>query len=272
MTVHKTISDIQKLSRQSRLILFGEVAINDANVSSDVKESDSSFASTSRASYVEKILITDEPLRISQPMKNALRMIQCQSEFYIPFLFRREASHLSKINGGESLLQAEKEAMSAGIISKHMLPRAKTDICLWEITDNGYELLKKSRPQWKSKGEYKHKFCAYRIANTYEKQGFHAKIEYQCPNGKLVDLCLKRDETILFIEICASLPVLKELANIEKDLQSHLLPKEIILAVTERKMKEPLQKAINELNTGAGLIRPVRIVMAGDLIEFLEIK
>jgi len=272
MTAYKTIDDIRKLSQQSRFALFGEAATSNADVTAAVKASDSLSVSASGKTYVEETLMADQPLRMSQPMRNAMGMIRCQSEYHIPFLFRREASELSKVKGGESLLQAEKEALSTGIITKHLLPRAKTDICLWEITDTGYESLKKARPQWKSKGEYKHKFCAHRIADMYEQQGFRAKIEYQCSNGKLVDLCLKKNETIIFIEICASWPVLKELVNIEKDLQSHLLPNEIILAVTERKMKEALQKAISELNAGAGLMRPVKIALAGDLIEFLEMK
>lgn len=269
MTDRKTINDIRKLSQQSRITLFGKETTAFTDVTADIRENDLLSVTASGIVCDREALMVVEPLRMNQPMKNALDMIRAQSEYHIPFLLRREASKLSKIKGGESVLRAEKEALKAGIIRKHLLPRAKTEICLWEITDCGYELLKQSRPRWKSKGEYKHKFCAHRIAHTYELLGFNSEIEHRRPDGKLVDLCLKKNDKMLFIEVCASWPVSKELVNVEKDLQSYPFPDEIILAVTERKMKEPLQKAISELNQQ---VRPVKVMVAGDLINVLEIK
>ena len=43
------------------------------------------------------------------------------------------------------------------------IAKAKTRVILWEITDRGYTLMNRARPKWKSKGDYKHKFCSSRL-------------------------------------------------------------------------------------------------------------
>jgi len=273
-----TIEEIRKLSRRSRLILYGDKSTPAATASFDDAQNDT--IATIKPRTEDQIIhsdkaklepISDRSIKTTKPLKNALRIIRAQSEHGIPFLFRHEASLLGQVKGGASVIEAEKEAMRHNLIVKHILPRAKTNACFWEITNQGYDWLKRMRPMWGSKGKYKHKFCVHRIEHTYQKRSYHSKIEERRPNGKLVDLCLSKDDYVLYVEVCASWPIEKELTNILKDLEGDPLPSEIILAVAERKMIKPLEQAISEVNAGAELSRPVKVVLAGDMIDFLEI-
>jgi len=275
-----TIEEIRKLSRRSRLILYGDKSTPAATASVDDAQSNTIAALMPRKedqiilperAKLEPISEFDRSIKTTKPLKNALRIIRAQSEHIIPFLFRHEASLLGQVKGGASVIEAEKKALRHNIIIKHILPRAKTKACFWEITDQGYDWLKRMRPTWVSKGSYRHKFCVHRIEHTYQKRSYHSKIEERRPNGKLVDLYLSKDDYVLYVEVCASWPIEKELTNIAKDLEGDPPPSEIILAVTERKMIKPLEQAVSEMNAGTELSRPVKVVLAGDMIDFLEI-
>ncbi|MCP4603465.1 MAG: hypothetical protein GY847_23595 [Proteobacteria bacterium] len=273
-----TIEDIREISQRSRHVLYGEdptpvpfVTLDSAQNNGLVAQPEDQTASLESA--------PPEPgqgfarhTSASKSFRNAYRMIKTQSEHDIPFLFRQEAAPLSQIKGGATLLEAEKEALRHNLIIKHVLARAKTNICFWEIVDQGYDLLERTKPKWRSKGEFKHKFSVHRIGHTYRRHGYHTEIEHRRPNGKLVDLRLSKGDSIFYIEVCASWPIQKELVNIEKDLEGEPLPDEIILAATDRKMREPLELALREMSACTELLRPVRVALAGDLIEFLEIE
>lgn len=280
MSKYVTIEEIRKLSRRSRLVLYGDKSTPAVTASSDDDQSNTIAALVPRTedqiirserAKLEPISEFDHSIKTTKPLKNALRIIKVQSEHVIPFLFRHEASLLGQVKGGASVIKAEKEAMRNNLIIKHVLPRAKTNACFWEIANQGYKWLNRMRPMWSSKGKYKHKFCVHRIEHTYQKHGYHSKIEDCRPNGKLVDLRLSKDDYVLYVEVCASWPIEKELTNILKDLDGDPLPSDIILAITERKMIKPLEQAVNEMNAGTELSRPVKVVLAGDMIDFLEI-
>ncbi|MCK4821605.1 hypothetical protein KA005_37915, partial [bacterium] len=169
-----------------------------------------------------------------------------------------------------TLLAAEKEAERTNIIKRHEIARAKTRIILWEITDGGYTLMNCERPKWKSKGEYKHKFCVHRIAHTFNQRGYSTTIEYRRPNGKLVDLRLSKPSETIYVEVCASFPVEKELINVEKNLDGPPTPTAMYLSITDRKMKRPLTEALQDFTRGFSLPCPVDVILAGDLIAPLE--
>ena len=278
MTKHLTAREIRELSQKSRQTLFGDNTaaqrreISTGRNSSVVLENESERPLEFREKpQPEPMSEFDGFSKVNKQIQNALRIMQRQSEHKPPFLFRHEAAYLARVTGGASILEAEDEAIRHELIVKHLLPRAKTNVCLWEITDKGYERLEQKRPQWPSKGGYKHKFVVHRIKHTYTRRGYRGEIEYQRPNnGKLVDLQLSKDDSIFYIEVCAS-SILKEFTNIEKNLEGDPLPTEIIIAVTERKMKEPLKRAIREMDNATKLSRPVYVVLAGDMIEFMEI-
>ena len=280
MNKHITIEEIRELSRRSRMLLYGAESTSPAATYSSDAGGGPIVASgpqavgdvlLSEAAKPESTSRPERVVKITKPLKNALRIMQAQSENNMPFLFRHEAALLAQIKGGASLIEAEKAAIRNNLIVKYALARGKTNICFWEITDQGYTWLGQARPIWSSKGKYLHKFCVHRIAYAYKMRGYDSKIEYRRPNGKLVDLRLSQADHVQYIEVCASMPVEKELANIQKDLQAGPLPDEIILAVTERKMIGPLEHAIHEVTFGDRLSKPVRLILAGDLIDSLEV-
>lgn len=276
MTKRVTIEEIRELSRRSRILLYGDQSTWVQSAASGNSPEMPNRAinlepdDTTVRMEVRPFSELDRQLNTSKPLNNALRIMIAQSEHVPPFLFRHEASILGDVKGGASLLEAEKEALRQKLIIKHVLPRAKTNVCFWEIADQGYEQLEQARPSWASKGGYMHKFCVHRIEHTYRQLGYRSSIEYRRPNGKLVDLFLSKDDQVIYVEVCASWPVQKELTNIQKDLEGEPLPSEIILAVTERKMRKPLKQAISEMTTHSELPRSVRVALAGDLVGFLE--
>lgn len=281
MTRRVTIEDIRELSRRSRLALYGDTIGPESPTFPDQAMDNDPMPSTitpELQSSQSLVAGNKKPLEVSvgrcpsKPLRNALLIMRTQAEHDPPFLFRHEAAFLAGVQGGASLLQAEKQAIHQNVCIKHELPRARTQVCFWEITDLGYDLLELSPPQWRSKGDYKHKFCAHRTLQTYERYGHSGDIEHRRPNGKLVDVMICTGEHVIYVEVCASWPIEKELTNIEKDLDGDPLPSEIILAVSERKMKNTLQRAISEMEAHKRLLRPVRVALAGDLIEFLEIE
>ena len=277
MTKRVTIEEIRKLSHRSRILLYGDQStwVQSAASGNSPKMPNTAINrgpdDTTVRMAVRPFSELDRQLNTTKPLNNALRIMIAQSKHVPPFLFRHEASILGNVKGGASLLEAEKEALRHNLIVKHRLPHAKTNTCLWEVTDQGYERIEQTRPQWGSKGGYMHKFSVHRIEHTYRRHGYHTEIEHRRPNGKLVDERVSKDDHVQYIEVCASWPIQKELVNIEKDLEGEPLPDEIILAVTERNMRKPLEQAIREMNAHTKLARPVRIALAGDLIGFLEI-
>ncbi len=207
-------------------------------------------------------------VKMNKRLENACKLIRAQIHHKHPFLFRQESSQLASIKGGATLTQAESEAVKQGIIKKHSLSKAKTDIGLWEITEIGYQLLNETPKHWKSKGGYLHKFCAYRIAENFEDLGYKASIEYQHSNGKLIDICLKKENEIIFVEICASYPLEKELVNLKKNLDGTNQPDKLIFSVTKRKMKKELEELIASVGQ---LPCQVEVVLAGNLTKMKEI-
>jgi len=272
------MSDIEKLSRESARILYRQ---NERSSDVDApNESNSDLMGAPTGSTIEnpndKTSINsptcsgNNTAPLNRSLENAMKIIRVQSNQCLPFLFRLELAQIAGVKGTATLLKAEKAALQSGYIIRHEIARAKTKVVLWEITGLGYKELSIVKPVWKSKGEYKHKFCAYRIADAHERKGHRALIEYRQSNGKLIDVAIFDGANTLYIEICASYPLEKELINLEKNLIGDPMPSEITFAVTERRMKAPLTRLI-EAYLGANPVPcPVKVVLAGDLISAVE--
>ena len=265
-----TIGDIERLSRESAKSLYGSDAVDRPDDPKPCESIGQTGSQTNSVGTEATASSVEERDRTNLQLETALRVITAQSASDIPFLFRSEAATMAGVKGAATLQAAEKEALRAKIINRHEIAKAKTKVILWEITERGYELMKVDRPMWKSKGEYKHKFCVHRIAHTLSQAGYDPVIEYRRPNGKLVDLRLSRDGETLYVEVCASFPVEKELINVEKNLDGGPAPTAMYLAVTDRRMKGPLKDALQEYARGFSLTCPVDVVLAGDLIGPLE--
>jgi len=278
MTKYASIEEIREFAERSRLKLFGESARpNKRNAEDETTESENTIlkqqdlnaTANSFKTGLDDCTIPGGETELSKPLQNALRIIRAQAGRF-PFLFRQEAARLSGIKGGASIIQAEKAALKSGYIIKHFLPFAKTNKCFWEITELGYKRVNLEPGVWHSKGGYSHKFCVYRIARQEKNKGLRVKIESYRPNGKAVDLEVRDGDELRYYEICSSWPIEKECTNIEKDLEGDPLPIEIICAVTERKMKTALEEKIRDMNSKRKLKRPVRVVLAGDIISPID--
>lgn len=260
--------DIERLSRESARNLYGSNTVDGLNQGVSGLHSDSQMPGVNPKTTSTSVVERD---RINLRLANALRIITAQNTFDIPFLFRSEAAALAGVKGAATLLAAEKEAQRVNIIRVHEIAIAKTRRLYWEILDRGYELMKRERPKWKSKGEYRHKFCVHRIAHTFSQHGYRTAIEHRRPNGKLVDLRSSKDGESIYYEVCASFPVEKELLNVEGNLDGPPTPTAMYLCVTDRKMKRPLMQALQDFTNGLSLPCPVDVVLAGDLIGPLEV-
>jgi hypothetical protein len=266
-----TIGDIERLSKESARTLYGSAAVDQPDAPERCESVGQTGSQTNSVSTEATAASADERDRTNLQLETALRIITAQNASDIPFLFRSEAAAIAGVKGAATLQAAEKEALRSNIINRHEIAKAKTKIILWEITERGYELMKVARPKWKSKGEYRHKFCVHRIAHTFSQRGYDPAIEYRRQNGKLVDLRLSRDGETLCVEVCASFPVEKELINVEKNLDGSPTPTAMYLAVTDRRMKGPLKDALQEYARGFSLTCPVDVILAGDLIGPLEV-
>lgn len=265
-----TMRNIERLSKESAMTLYGENAVDQPDnfsQSEPGRHSDPEATDISPGNISSTAIERD---RTNLQLETSLKLITVQSACDMPFLFRSETATKAGVKGAATLLAAEKEAQKANIIERHEIAKAKTRVIFWEITERGYELMKIDRPKWKSKGEYKHKFCVHRIAHTFDQRGYSSTIEHRRPNGKLVDLCLSKDGEIIYVEVCASFPVEKELINVEKNFDGPPTPTAMYLAVTDRKMKGPLTDALQDFTRGFSLPCPVNVVLAGDLIGPLE--
>jgi hypothetical protein len=279
MTKYVTIAEIEKLSRESARILYGDIRATseDSSVSvsdepiEDVSGNRSLSPKSNETIDVSEVSASVTPVQSYRRLENALRILRIQSSERIPFLLRSEVVTLAGVKGAATVLNAEKAALRSKYIVRHEIARARTKVVLWEITQIGYAALNVSKPKWKSKGDYRHKFLAYRIADAYKQKGYSAKIEYRNVDGKLIDVVVQSNDSSLYIEICASYPLEKELINLQKNLACGPLPSEIIFAVTERKMKASLSHILDEYIRLNPAHCVVRIVLAGDLIAPMEV-
>jgi len=265
-----SMRDIERISKESARILYG-ADVADQSCSPNTEDYDSVPIPQIRMANSEftgpSVIDIDQS---NLQLANALKIIEAQTNNTTPFLFRSEAAGLANIKGAATLQSAEKEALMAKVIKRHEIAKAKTNIILWEITKRGYAMIKRERPKWKSKGDYRHKFCVYRIAYSFGQQGLRPTFEYRRPNGKLVDLLLSKDNESIYVEICASYPVEKELVNIEKNLDGPPTPTAMYFCVTDRKMKNSLKQVLQDFSSGFSLPCPVEVILAGDIIGPLE--
>lgn len=255
--INLTSTQMRELSRKSSEALLGKPRNESRRYYEPVERT------RPEKRYVRTVLDRSQRTRL----RNGLKILRAQSLSDQSFLFRREAAALAGVKGVGTVLKAERALIEGGLIKRYTLPLHRTDKCLWEILPPGYNSLQMTQPNWESKGEYLHKFCAHRIAATYKKSGYVTDIEHKRSDGKLVDLKVKSLDHDLFIEICASKPLEKEISNIELDLRTPPFPDELLIAITDRAMRKPLERLIEKRLSNYRLPSQVRVVLAGDLID-----
>lgn len=275
-----SLEEIRKVSKRSATRLFGiEGSVYPMTSKSDSQENTSgqSAVCEPRQTVPGIDLVSDLGemqlfgATLPRSAENLSSTIRAMITSQIRYLYRDEAVKRAGITGGATIMQAERWGLENEVIKKHYLPKSKTQKCLWEVLLRGYELIEEPVPEAVSKGAYVHKFCANRIAWQSSQRGIDAVIEYRRSNGKSVDLRVNELGRVVFIEICASFPVSKELENLKADYSGEDPPDEIIFAVTNRKMRDPLKHLVHGFQMERPSCCPVRVELAGDLIDNLEV-
>lgn len=275
-----SLEEIREVSKRSATRVFGiQGSVYPYTSQSDLQEntSDQSTVCEPRRAEPGMDIVSDPgetrlfSATLPRSAENLLCIIQAMITSPMRYLYRDEAARLAGVTGGATILNAERWGLESDVIRKHELPKAKTQKCLWEVLPKGLELCKLPVPEAASKGSYVHGFCANRLAWQSSQRGFKAVIEYRRRNEKSVDLWVDESGRVVFIEICASFPVSKELDNLKADYSGEDPPDEIVFAVTNRKMRDPLRRLVHEFLSEHPSCCPVRVELAGDLIESLEV-
>lgn len=182
------------------------------------------------------------------------------------FLFQQEILDLLNITSGSTTSKTKKELKTYGLIKEHKLQVGKTNLSIWEPTSEAYKKIGLTLPTWESKGGYLHQFCAYHIKKIGIENGHHVEVEYFLKNGKAIDLLLKNENEVIFIEIVTSYPLEKEISNIIKDFSTELKPNLLLMVVQNGKMKTKLEKRILSDKQLDSFRDKIKIVLAGNLI------
>ena len=86
-------------------------------------------------------------------------------------------------------------------------------------------------------------------------------------NGKAVDLVLRKDGEVTFVEIAISPPLEKEIKNIIKDLQGHPPPDRLVLVARDGKSKTKLMQLVEADDKLEPLRQKIEITLAGSFFK-----
>jgi len=184
-----------------------------------------------------------------------------------PFLTQGAIFQRLGITSGSAQSKIKHELGARNLLVDHKLRVGKCVVSVWEATDAAFDLVGFERPTYHSKGGYLHQFVAYHMAQCAKQNGFSAEIEFFLTNGKSVDVVLRREREVHFVEIAMSDPMEKEISNIIKDLETDLQPDKLIVAARDRGMKVTLQRMISSDERLKDHRHKLEIVLAGDFVR-----
>lgn len=181
-----------------------------------------------------------------------------------PFLTQGELFKKAGITSGSKQSKLKKLCIRDSLIKEHKIQTGKTHAVVWEPTEKAYKHIQREKPKHKSKGGYFHQFIAHRIKEWAQVQGYEADIEYQLQSGKQVDLTLRKQDELIFLEIAISPPLEKELSNYEQDLNSHPKPTQLIAVAQHSRARKELEQLIQE---DLHLRNKVEVRLAGEFLN-----
>lgn len=184
----------------------------------------------------------------------------------VPFLTQKQIMKKADIKSGSKQTQLKNNAVRDGFIVTHKIQVGRTYSLIWEPTDKAYEKVGVNRPSFASKGGYLHQFIAHHVTLWAKKRDYNAHIEYYLDNKKAVDVSVDDGEAMAFYEIVVSKPYEKELNNIEKDLATQLIPKELIFLVTDNKVRKEFEAVICDAEIPENHRSLISVKLAGDFI------
>jgi hypothetical protein len=183
-----------------------------------------------------------------------------------PFLTQGEIFKKVGISSGSKQAKIKKELIRRLLIIEQKIQKAKTYFSIWEPADKAYEIINKSRPTHRSKGGYLHAFLTHRIKKWGESHGYEVKIEFMLSNNKAVDLVLKNEQQLVFVEVAISRPFEKEIRNIIKDFATELIPDRLAIAAKDSKTRKKIQNLVDNNDSLDAYRNKIDIILAGDLI------
>lgn len=160
-------------------------------------------------------------------------------------------------------------ALTHGYIIRHPIQKAKSTSMYWEPTDKAWQLAGIPKPQQRGKGGYVHQSLAALIANNAKKKGYQIEIESFQQNNKAIDLVLRKDAELVFIEIAVSEPMEKEITNIVKNLDSGTVPTKFYIACLTSQSRIKMADIIHTQLENSSLKDNIEVVLALDLPKLI---
>jgi hypothetical protein len=179
-----------------------------------------------------------------------------------PFLLQGAIFEKAGITSGSGQAKIKNTLKQHHLIVEHKLQVGKTYASVWEPTSKAYEVIEISKPQFNSKGGYLHQFIAHHISEWATGKGYLVEVESQLSNGKAVDLILRKDNKLVFIEIAISEPLEKEISNIIKDFGVDSPSDRLILVVKDGKSLKKLAQLIDLDDRLKGIQNKVEVGLA----------
>jgi hypothetical protein len=144
------------------------------------------------------------------------------------------------ITSGSKQKKCKHVLQTQGYFIEHITQKGKGKPIMWEPTIKAWEATGIAQPSRASKGGFLHQGFATVIAKSARKKGYQVDIESCQANGKSIDLVLRKEHEVIWIELAMSEPMEKEVSNIRKDFASGTLPDKFVVACKDSKMKSYL--------------------------------
>lgn len=197
-----------------------------------------------------------------------LRFLHLWLSMSSQFISQTALFQLAGISSGSKQKKWKQILLTNGIIIEHVLQKGKGKIVFWEPTMKAWEITGLSKPLQNSKGGFLHQGFANLIAKNAGEKGYRVEIESFMPNGKAIDIVLRRVEEEIWIELGMS-TMEREVSGLLDDLASGMLPTKIILACKDGKMKVNLLELIAGEPQLAPFQDKLQILLAADVMDFI---
>jgi hypothetical protein len=201
-----------------------------------------------------------------EPLSEVLPLLRIWLSLPHPFYTQGEIFKKAGVTSGSKQSRMKKTLIRHTLIVEHRLQTGRTKAVVWEPTEKAYNAVGLAQPQFPSKGGYLHQFGVHQVMGWGKENNYLAEIEYLLPNNKSVDVLLKKEKEVSFVEVGISRPIDKEIHNIVKDLSSGMVPDKLLMAVKDGKTKKKIEELIraDEYLSNCGV--NIEVTLIGDFI------
>ena len=215
---------------------------------------------------IEKVSKTNKTQPLSKAVKTAHSIVKIWLNLKHPFLIQSKIFEKAGINSGSLQAQIKKYLLREKLIKEYKIQYSKTYVIIWEPTEKAYKIAGVKKPQFKSKGGYLHQFIAHHINSWAIANGYSVDFEFFLANNKAVDLILRNNNELVFVEIGLT-SLRKEIDNILKDFGTNLTPDKLFMVVKDNKDKQSLSNLINSDRQTTKFRDKIEIKLAGEFLR-----